>query len=55
MSATTIFLRCPRDILHDMKVCAAEKEISLQKVALEAWMEYLAKNKHLIEKEIMLK
>jgi len=52
MSATmtAIFLRCPRDMLHNMKVCAAEKETSLQNVALEAWVEYLDKNKHLIEK-----
>jgi hypothetical protein len=57
MSATTtaISLRCPLDMLHDMKVCAAEKETSLQKVALEAWIEYLDKNKHLIQKGIILK
>jgi hypothetical protein len=51
---SAIFLRCPRYILHDMKVCAAEKETSLQKVALEAWMEYLDKNKHLVEKGIVI-
>lgn len=40
---TSISLECRPDILHDMKIYAIERETSLQKVAIEAWEEYLSK------------
>ena len=42
-STTVIYLKCPRDVLLDMKKVSTERTIALQKVALEAWMMYLAR------------
>jgi hypothetical protein len=51
---TGIDLKCPRNIVLVLRRCALEKEISLREVCLEAFKEYLARNKALYEKEIVI-
>ena len=46
--------KCPRDIVLKLRRVALEKDISYQEVCLEAFKEYLARNKALYEKEIVI-
>ena len=46
--------KCPRDTVLRLKRVALEKDISYQEVCVEAFKEYLARNKALYEKEIVI-
>lgn len=49
-----MFIRCRLDILHDMKRIAAEKEARLTEIAVEAWSQYIQRNKQLLSQKVTL-
>lgn len=51
---TGIDLKCPRNIVLMLRRCALEKDISLRETCLEAFKEYLVRNKALYDKEIVI-
>jgi hypothetical protein len=46
-------VRCRSDIVRQLRRCALEKGVELQAVTLEAMTDFLAKNRHLLDKGII--
>ena len=49
-----MFFRIPTPILDSMKIVSVEKDILLMDALKEACLIYLDRNKHLLEKEIVI-
>ena len=45
---------CPRSIVRDLRKVALEKGVLLHEIVIEAWKEYLAKHRDLIERGIVI-
>lgn len=54
MNTTSMFFRIPTPILDSMKIISVEKDILLMDALKEACLIYLDRNKHLLEKEIVI-
>lgn len=50
-----LYLKIKRDMLHGLKKVALENDCNVHDVAVEAFNDFLHKNRHLVEKQVSLK